>query len=113
MMRTKTDDTSLFFVALSEYIESSKKRGVNWCDIFNVLCVDFSGIVDDEFLENLGLEKGIRNLVNHEERGRDEVEMKLVAMGLVGKGMAWLLVVLWIGVDSGMGREGVGGAGHG
>ncbi|BFG23708.1 hypothetical protein CerSpe_099820 [Prunus speciosa] len=32
--------------------------------------VDFSGIVDDEFLEKLGLEKGTRKLVNHEERGR-------------------------------------------
>ena len=32
--------------------------------------VDFSGTVDDEFLENLGLEKGTRKLVNHEERGR-------------------------------------------
>ncbi|KAK9272276.1 hypothetical protein L1049_002647 [Liquidambar formosana] len=32
--------------------------------------VDFSGIVDDEFLERLGLEKGTRKVVNHEERGR-------------------------------------------
>ncbi|KAL5054977.1 hypothetical protein RYX36_035659 [Vicia faba] len=32
--------------------------------------VDFSGTVDDDFLENLGLEKGTRRLVNHEERGR-------------------------------------------
>jgi len=32
--------------------------------------VDFSGVVDDEFLEKLGLEKGTRKLVNHEERGR-------------------------------------------
>ncbi|XP_065853381.1 uncharacterized protein [Euphorbia lathyris] len=32
--------------------------------------VDFSGMVDDEFLERLGLEKGTRKLVNHEERGR-------------------------------------------
>ncbi|GAU33985.1 hypothetical protein TSUD_61160 [Trifolium subterraneum] len=32
--------------------------------------VDFSGTVDDEFLKNLGLEKGTRKLVNHEERGR-------------------------------------------
>ncbi|KAM6586455.1 hypothetical protein CsatA_009060 [Cannabis sativa] len=32
--------------------------------------VDFSGMVDDEFLEKLGLEKGIRKVVNHEERGR-------------------------------------------
>ncbi|KAJ9185627.1 hypothetical protein P3X46_005235 [Hevea brasiliensis] len=32
--------------------------------------VDFSGMVDDEFLERLGLEKGIRKVVNHEERGR-------------------------------------------
>lgn len=27
-------------------------------------------MVDDEFLEKLGLEKGTRKLVNHEERGR-------------------------------------------
>ncbi|KAF8412567.1 hypothetical protein HHK36_000535 [Tetracentron sinense] len=32
--------------------------------------VDFSGMVDDEFLERLGLEKGTRKIVNHEERGR-------------------------------------------
>ncbi|XP_022158905.1 uncharacterized protein LOC111025364 [Momordica charantia] len=32
--------------------------------------VDFSGIVDDEFLKKLGLEKGTRKVVNHEERGR-------------------------------------------
>ncbi|GMJ12212.1 GENES NECESSARY FOR THE ACHIEVEMENT OF RUBISCO ACCUMULATION 5 [Hibiscus trionum] len=32
--------------------------------------VDFSGMVDDEFLERLGLEKGTRKVVYHEERGR-------------------------------------------
>lgn len=32
--------------------------------------VDFSGVVDDEFLESLGLDKGTRKLVNHEERGK-------------------------------------------
>ncbi|GMI78936.1 GENES NECESSARY FOR THE ACHIEVEMENT OF RUBISCO ACCUMULATION 5 [Hibiscus trionum] len=32
--------------------------------------VDFSGMVDDEFLERLGLEKGTRKVINHEERGR-------------------------------------------
>ncbi|XP_052187724.1 uncharacterized protein LOC127798297 [Diospyros lotus] len=32
--------------------------------------VDFSGTVDDHFLGRLGLEKGTRRLVNHEERGR-------------------------------------------
>ncbi|KAJ7982637.1 pfkB-like carbohydrate kinase family protein [Quillaja saponaria] len=32
--------------------------------------VDFSGIVDDEFLKKLELEKGTRKLVDHEERGR-------------------------------------------
>ncbi|KAJ8632095.1 hypothetical protein MRB53_025431 [Persea americana] len=32
--------------------------------------VDFSGVVDDDFLERLGLEKGTRKIVNHEERGR-------------------------------------------
>ncbi|KAK4795827.1 hypothetical protein SAY86_028153 [Trapa natans] len=31
--------------------------------------VDFSGTVDDEFLEKLGLDKGTRKVVNHEERG--------------------------------------------
>ncbi|VVB11290.1 unnamed protein product [Arabis nemorensis] len=31
--------------------------------------VDFSGVVDDEFLKKLGLEKGTRKLINHEERG--------------------------------------------
>ncbi|KAL9271138.1 putative sugar kinase [Drosera capensis] len=32
--------------------------------------VDFSGVVSDEFLESLGLEKGTRKVVNHEERGK-------------------------------------------
>ncbi|KAK1307459.1 hypothetical protein QJS10_CPA10g01152 [Acorus calamus] len=32
--------------------------------------VDFSGVVDDEFLDRLGLEKGTRKVINHEERGR-------------------------------------------
>lgn len=32
--------------------------------------VDFSGMVDDEFLERLGLDKGTRKVINHEERGR-------------------------------------------
>ncbi|XP_022718619.1 uncharacterized protein LOC111276918 [Durio zibethinus] len=32
--------------------------------------VDFSGMVDDEFLERLGLGKGTRKVVNHEERGK-------------------------------------------
>ncbi|PON49507.1 Adenosine kinase [Trema orientale] len=32
--------------------------------------VDFSGMVDDQFLVNLDLEKGTRKLVNHEVRGR-------------------------------------------
>nr|GMC68230.1 Carbohydrate/puine kinase, PfkB, conserved site protein [Ipomoea batatas] len=32
--------------------------------------VDFSGMVDDDFLEKLGLEKGTRKVVNHEERGK-------------------------------------------
>ncbi|GAV70651.1 PfkB domain-containing protein [Cephalotus follicularis] len=32
--------------------------------------VDFSGMVDNGFLENLGLVKGTRKVVNHEERGR-------------------------------------------
>ncbi|EXB29136.1 putative sugar kinase [Morus notabilis] len=44
-------------------------------DRFDVLglgqaMVDFSGTVDDKFLEKLGLEKGTRKVVNHEERGR-------------------------------------------
>ncbi|CAA7406644.1 unnamed protein product [Spirodela intermedia] len=32
--------------------------------------VDFSGMVDDGFLQRLGIEKGTRKVVNHEERGR-------------------------------------------
>ncbi|PWA67366.1 pfkB-like carbohydrate kinase family protein [Artemisia annua] len=32
--------------------------------------VDFSGIVNDDFLMRLGLDKGTRKVVNHEERGR-------------------------------------------
>lgn len=38
--------------------------------LYSYLQVDFSGTVDDEFLERLGLEKGTRKVVNHEERGR-------------------------------------------
>jgi hypothetical protein len=32
--------------------------------------VDFSSMVDEEFLERLGIEKGTRKVVNHEKRGR-------------------------------------------
>ncbi|KAL8160233.1 hypothetical protein V2J09_001770 [Rumex salicifolius] len=32
--------------------------------------VDFSGMVDNEFLQNLGLENSMRKVVNHEERGK-------------------------------------------
>ena len=32
--------------------------------------VDFSGMVGDEFLESLGLEKGVRRIINHEDRGK-------------------------------------------
>ncbi|XP_068649479.1 uncharacterized protein [Aristolochia californica] len=32
--------------------------------------VDFSGMVDDALLESLGIEKGTRKIINHEERGR-------------------------------------------
>ncbi|KAK9095507.1 hypothetical protein Scep_026976 [Stephania cephalantha] len=32
--------------------------------------VDFSGMVDNTFLERLGVEKGMRKVVNHEERGK-------------------------------------------
>ncbi|KAG0502198.1 hypothetical protein HPP92_002270 [Vanilla planifolia] len=32
--------------------------------------VDFSGMVDDDFLKQLDIEKGTRKVINHEERGR-------------------------------------------
>ncbi|XP_020242024.1 uncharacterized protein LOC109820305 [Asparagus officinalis] len=32
--------------------------------------VDFSGVVDEAFLERVGIEKGTRKLIKHEERGR-------------------------------------------
>lgn len=32
--------------------------------------VDFSGVVNDEFLEQLAIEKGTRKVINHEQRGR-------------------------------------------
>ncbi|KAG9155728.1 hypothetical protein Leryth_004000 [Lithospermum erythrorhizon] len=38
-----------------------------WC---SAALVDFSGMVDDEFLERLVLVKGTRKVVNHQERGR-------------------------------------------
>jgi len=43
---------------------------------FDLIClvyciqVDFSGTVGDDFLEELGLVKGTRKVVNHEERGK-------------------------------------------
>lgn len=51
--------------------ESSSSLPERW----NVLglgqaMVDFSGMVDEEFLNRLGVEKGTRKVVNHEERGR-------------------------------------------
>ncbi|CAD6212143.1 unnamed protein product [Miscanthus lutarioriparius] len=36
----------------------------------NADAVDFSGMVDDEFLERLSIEKGTRKVINHEERGQ-------------------------------------------
>lgn len=66
--------------------------------------VDFSGIVDDEFLRKLGLEKGTRKVVNHEERGKvlramdgcsykaaagGSLSNSLVALARLGGGGGW------------------------
>ncbi|KAI3474989.1 hypothetical protein Pfo_030300 [Paulownia fortunei] len=55
--------------------ENDKESSASLPDRWHVLglgqaMVDFSGMVDDEFLDRLGLEKGTRKVVNHEERGR-------------------------------------------
>ncbi|KAJ8771345.1 hypothetical protein K2173_026522 [Erythroxylum novogranatense] len=59
---------------VEEYIEGYSPNSVlpeRW-DVLGLgqAMVDFSGMVDDKFLERLGLEKGTRKVVNHEERGR-------------------------------------------
>lgn len=51
---------------------SQNRRHVERWDVVGLgqAMVDFSGVVTDEFLEGLGLEKGKRKVVNHEERGK-------------------------------------------
>ncbi|XP_042516199.1 uncharacterized sugar kinase slr0537 [Macadamia integrifolia] len=57
---------------LEEGLEIRDSIGPERWDVLGLgqAMVDFSGVVDDEFLKRLGLEKGTRKLVNHEERGR-------------------------------------------
>ncbi|KAG6392843.1 hypothetical protein SASPL_147071 [Salvia splendens] len=62
-------------VSDSDDDESPSPLPHNLPDTWHVLglgqaMVDFSGMVDDEFLNRLGLGKGTRKVVNHEERGR-------------------------------------------
>ncbi|GMH09129.1 hypothetical protein Nepgr_010969 [Nepenthes gracilis] len=49
-----------------------ERRVVDRWDVLGLgqAMVDFSGMVDDKFLERLGLQKGTRKVVNHEERGK-------------------------------------------
>ncbi|XP_010273147.1 PREDICTED: uncharacterized protein LOC104608761 [Nelumbo nucifera] len=51
--------------------DNNEERPERW-DVLGLgqAMVDFSGMVDDEFLERVEIEKGTRKLVNHEERGR-------------------------------------------
>ncbi|KAL3629102.1 hypothetical protein CASFOL_026324 [Castilleja foliolosa] len=52
-------------------IDSSSSDADTWHVLgLGQAMVDFSGIVDDEFLDRLGLVKGTRKVVHHEERGR-------------------------------------------
>uniref|UniRef100_A0ACD5TI06 Uncharacterized protein n=1 Tax=Avena sativa TaxID=4498 RepID=A0ACD5TI06_AVESA len=55
-----------------ELAAASSSSGPERWDVLGLgqAMVDFSGMVDDEFLERLGIEKGTRKVVNHEERGR-------------------------------------------
>ncbi|CAL5324426.1 unnamed protein product [Camellia sinensis] len=55
---------------LPEMQPDSEDRDTDTSEVNDVTFVDFSGMVDDKFLDRLGLEKGARKLVNHEERGR-------------------------------------------
>lgn len=66
----------------------STKRVLERWDVVGLgqAMVDFSGTVDDEFLEGFKLVKGTRKVVNHEERGKvvralDGSDYKLSAGG--------------------------------
>uniref|UniRef100_A0A1J3DWR1 Carbohydrate kinase PfkB domain-containing protein n=1 Tax=Noccaea caerulescens TaxID=107243 RepID=A0A1J3DWR1_NOCCA len=54
------------------HVDSSSSSSPERWDVLGLgqAMVDFSGVVDDEFLKRLDLEKGTRKLINHEERGR-------------------------------------------
>ncbi|CAA0816221.1 pfkB-like carbohydrate kinase family protein [Striga hermonthica] len=61
--------------AHQEHVKNDTQSSSSLPDRWHVLglgqaMVDFSGIVDDGFLARLGLNKGTRKVVNHEERGK-------------------------------------------
>ncbi|XP_031259470.1 uncharacterized protein LOC116117589 [Pistacia vera] len=68
---TETEEEEEEEEELKETSGSSSSLPERW-DVLGLgqAMVDFSGVVDDEFLERLGLEKGTRKVINHEERGR-------------------------------------------
>lgn len=68
----ETDDEDQVLIVDEEDISHSNSDLPQRWDVLGLgqAMVDFSGIVDNEFLERLGLEKGTRKVVNHEERGK-------------------------------------------
>lgn len=68
----ETDDEDQVLIVDEEDLGHSNSDLPQRWDVLGLgqAMVDFSGMVDDEFLERLGLEKGTRKVVNHEERGK-------------------------------------------
>nr|XP_016511976.1 PREDICTED: uncharacterized sugar kinase slr0537-like [Nicotiana tabacum] len=68
----ETDDEDQVLIVDEEDISLSSSDLPQKWDVLGLgqAMVDFSGMVDDEFLERLGLEKGTRKVINHEERGK-------------------------------------------
>ncbi|CAK9309372.1 unnamed protein product [Citrullus colocynthis] len=67
-----SDEEFVVGIEDADQINPSSSRLPDRWDVLGLgqAMVDFSGMVDDEFLRKLGLEKGTRKVVNHEERGR-------------------------------------------
>lgn len=68
----ETDDEDQVLIVDEEDVGYSNSDLPQRWDVLGLgqAMVDFSGMVDNEFLERLGLEKGTRKVVNHEERGK-------------------------------------------
>ncbi|KAL3374129.1 hypothetical protein AABB24_005879 [Solanum stoloniferum] len=68
----ETDDEDQVLIVDEEDVGYSNSDLPQRWDVLGLgqAMVDFSGMVDNEFLERLGLEKGTRKVVHHEERGK-------------------------------------------